>query len=108
EGEGDALFTGDVLVAGYLKRSDIAASRWLAAELGIQVLSLELVDDRWYHLDTAFFSLEPGLIAYYPGAFDRYGRRVLENSFQTIQVDEAEARLFACNSVVIDNDIVMP
>src|SRR5207247_4443266 len=46
EGEGDALFAGETLLAGYLKRSDICAHRWLADSLGLPVLSLELVDDR--------------------------------------------------------------
>ena len=34
EGEGDALFAGDTLLAGYLKRSDIRAHRWLSETLG--------------------------------------------------------------------------
>jgi len=108
EGEGDALFAGDTLVAGYLKRSDIAAHRWLAAELGIPVLSLELVDPRWYHLDTAFFALTPDLIVHYPGAFDEYARRALRHRFETIEVAEEEAMRFACNSVVLGRHVVIP
>jgi N-dimethylarginine dimethylaminohydrolase len=108
EGEGDALFAGDTLVAGYLKRSDIASHRWLADLLGVQVLSLELVDGRWYHLDTAFFALTDKLIAYYPGAFDPYARIVIENQFETIVVEEDEALHFACNSMVFGDRIVMP
>ena len=108
EGEGDSLFTGEVLVAGYLKRSDIRAHQWVAAELGIQVLSLELTDPRWYHLDTAFFALSPTEIVYYPGAFDEYARRVLENGFDTLTVVEDEALRFACNSIVLGDTIVMP
>lgn len=108
EGEGDALFAGETLVAGYLKRSDIASHRWLADHLGAQVLSLELVDGRWYHLDTAFFSLTPNLVAYYPGAFDPYARTVIDNHFETIQVEEEEALHFACNAIVLGLTIVMP
>jgi N-dimethylarginine dimethylaminohydrolase len=108
EGEGDALFCGETLVAGYLKRSDIYSHRWVAEQLGSPVLSLELVDGRWYHVDTAFFSPEPGLAVYYPGAFDTYARRVLEANFETIEVVENEAHRFACNSVVVGKNIVMP
>ena len=108
EGEGDALFAGDVLVAGYLKRSDIRAHQWAAAELGVQALSLELTDPRWYHLDTAFFALSPTEVVYYPGAFDEYARMVLEGNFETIKVEEEEALRFACNSIVIGDTIVMP
>ena len=108
EGEGVALFTGDGLVAGYLKRSDIRAHQWAAAELGIQVLSLELTDPRWYHLDTAFFALSATEIAYYPGAFDDYACRVLDNGFEAIKVAEKEALRFACNSIVLGDVIVVP
>src|SRR5258708_7811646 len=72
EGEGDALFAGDTLVAGYLKRTDIASHRWISEQLGVPVLSVELVDGRWYHLDTAFFSLTPDTVVTYEGAFASY------------------------------------
>jgi N-dimethylarginine dimethylaminohydrolase len=108
EGEGDALFAGETLVAGYLKRSDIASHRWLSEQLGCQVLSLELVHGRWYHLDTAFFALSDSLVAYYPGAFDPYAQQVIEDRFETIVVEDDEALHFACNAVVLGRTIVMP
>lgn len=108
EGEGDALIAGHVILAGYLKRSDICAHRWISDVLNVPVLSLELIDSRWYHLDTCLFVLNPNLIVYYPGAFDPYARVVLENNYETIQICEEEALLFSCNSIVIDKDVVMP
>jgi N-dimethylarginine dimethylaminohydrolase len=87
-------------VAGYLKRTDICAHRYLSQLTGKQVLSLELVDDRWYHLDTCFLPLGGRLVAYYPEAFDWYARRVIEQHFETIPVSPEEALKFACNSVV--------
>jgi N-dimethylarginine dimethylaminohydrolase len=108
EGEGDALFAGDTLLAGYLKRSDICAHRWLAETLALPVLSLELIDDRWYHLDTCLFPLAQDTLVYYPGAFDTYARVVIENNFETIVVTEAEALRFACNAVVIGSHVVLP
>ncbi|MCS6775052.1 MAG: arginine deiminase-related protein [Chloroherpetonaceae bacterium] len=108
EGEGDALFVGDTLVAGYLKRSDICSHRHLSDYLAVPVLSLELVDDRWYHLDTCLFALSADTVVYYPGAFDAYARTVIQNHFETIEVCEEEALRFACNSVVIGNQVVMP
>jgi N-dimethylarginine dimethylaminohydrolase len=108
EGEGDALFAGDLLVAGYLKRSDICSHGWMSDILNVPVLSLELVDGRWYHLDTAFFALSPELVVYYPGAFDPYACTVLEQNFETIKVADEEALHFACNAVALGNRIVMP
>ena len=108
EGEGDALFAGDMLLAGYLKRSDICAHSWLSDTLAVPVLSLELVDDRWYHLDTCLFSLTPDTIVYYPGAFDPYARVVLANNFDTLTVNADEALCFACNAVVFGKHVVLP
>lgn len=108
EGEGDALFAGDILLVGYLKRSDIGAHRWLADRLAVPVLSLELVDDRWYHLDTCLCPLNGDTVIYYPGAFDAYARVVIANNFETIVVTEEEALNFACNAVVMGKHVVLP
>jgi len=108
EGEGDAFLIGDRIVAGYRKRTDICAHRHLSVLTGLETLSLELVDDRWYHLDTCFLPLGDRLVAYYPEAFDWYARRVIEQHFETIPVSPEEALRFACNSVVIENHVVMP
>ncbi|MFQ3611207.1 MAG: arginine deiminase-related protein, partial [Fimbriimonadales bacterium] len=108
EGEGDAFLIEDTIVAGYRKRTDICAHRYLSELTGLPTLSLELVDDRWYHLDTCFLPLGGRLVAYYPDAFDWYARRVIEQHFETIPVTPEEALKFACNSVVIGKHVVMP
>ena len=46
--------------------------------LGCRVIPLELIDPYYYHLDTCFCPLAPGEAIYFPGAFDDYGRRVLQ------------------------------
>ena len=77
EGAGDALFCGDSLFAGYRFRSDARGHLWIGDRLGVEVLPMELVDPRFYHLDTCFCPLAAGEAIYYPGAFDDYGRAVL-------------------------------
>jgi N-dimethylarginine dimethylaminohydrolase len=91
-----------------LKRSDIGSHAWISDVLDRPVVSLELVDSRWYHLDTCLFVLNPGLIAFYPGAFDDYGVRVLRDNYDTIEVNEQEALRFCCNAVKVGNDVVLP
>ncbi|MCW3098078.1 MAG: N-Dimethylarginine dimethylaminohydrolase [Chthonomonadaceae bacterium] len=108
EGEGDALFAGDTLLAGYLKRSDIRAHRLLSDTFDVPVLSLELVDDRWYHLDTCLFPLDAETVVFYPDAFDSYAQTVLRDSFHTIEVTRDEALRFACNAVRVGSQIVLP
>jgi N-dimethylarginine dimethylaminohydrolase len=107
EGAGDALFCGSTLFAGYRIRSDALAHQEVARMIGKQALPLELVNPRFYHLDTCFCPLAPGEAIYYPPAFDAYGRRVLRNQIQTlIPVVDAEAFRFACNAVVVGKHVV--
>src|ERR1700756_4217612 len=58
EGEGDILLAGDTVLAGYGFRSDEGAAGELAAVFGRRVVSLRLVDPRFYHLDTALSVLD--------------------------------------------------
>ncbi len=58
-------------IAGYRFRSDVRSHQWIGERLGVEVLPLELIDPRFYHLDTCFCPLAPDLALYYPGAFDR-------------------------------------
>ncbi len=108
EGEGDVLPAGEQLLAGYLKRSDIRGHRWIADHSGRRVFSLELVDDRWYHLDTALAVLTPELVLWYPDAFDSYAQKVVRTHFNTLEVPRDEALRFACNAVVLGADVVCP
>ena len=75
EGEGDIVFTGRALLAGYGFRTDQAAAAELAEVFGLPVVSLRLIDPRFYHLDTALCVLDPDTAMYYPAAFDDAGRR---------------------------------
>ena len=113
EGEGDALWWprpgAPLIVAGYGVRSDLEAHRALAAALGAQVVSLRLVDRRFYHLDTCFLPLPNGACAYYPAAFDERSRRLLAalaSVEQRIEVAAEDAETFACNAVVLEDTII--
>lgn len=107
EGAGDALFHEETLLAGYRIRSDIRGLQEISAVLGCRLIPLELVDPCYYHLDTCFCPVAAGVAIYYPPAFDDYGRRVLEEEIgELIPVNDAEARLFACNAVVVGRTVI--
>jgi N-dimethylarginine dimethylaminohydrolase len=107
EGAGDALFCGDTLFAGYRIRSDIRSHLNLGVLLGCRVIPLELVQPHFYHLDTCFCPLGPGLAIYYPPAFDDYGQRALAESIaELIPVEADEAQNFACNAVVLGRTVI--
>ncbi len=108
EGAGDALFCGDTLFAGYRFRSDANSLIWLGEQLGVPVLPLELVDPRFYHLDTCFCPLDHQTALYYPNAFDEYGRSVLKDRIpRLLEVDATEAETFSCNAVVVGRSVVL-
>jgi N-dimethylarginine dimethylaminohydrolase len=107
EGAGDALFCGDTLFAGYRIRSDARGHQQVGAMLGCRVIPLELVNPRYYHLDTCFCPLDDRTAIYHPHAFDDYGRCALEQLVpHLIAVEEAEAQNFACNAVVVGRTVV--
>jgi N-dimethylarginine dimethylaminohydrolase len=108
EGAGDALFCGETLVGGYIIRSDARALQWVARDIGCEVLPVQLVDQRYYHLDTCFCPLRPGLALWYPPAFDEYGQAALQQGIaELIPVREDEAARFACNAVVIGDRVLL-
>jgi len=109
EGAGDALPFGDVLVSGYRWRSDAASHAVLSKMLGVAVRSVELVDERYYHLDITFCPLDDRRAMVVPDAWDDYGVRVMKELVPEPLVLEAdEAAVFHANSVVVGTTVVMP
>lgn len=107
EGAGDALFCGDTLFAGYRIRSDVRAHQWLGDRFSCRVIPMELVDAYFYHLDTCFCPLAPGMAIVYLGAFDAYGRTVLAELLDDmIVLNDQEARAFAANAVVVGKTVI--
>lgn len=108
EGEGDALWMGATLVVGFRFRSDAPVHEELARILKARALPVELIDKRFYHLDTCFCPLDGRSALWFPKAFDRYGRQVIESVVaDPIAVSEADATKFACNAVVVGRAIVL-
>src|SRR5215469_15213354 len=70
EGEGDILLAGDTVLAGYGFRSDEAAAGELKSVFGRPVVSLRLVDPRFYHLDTALCVLDTATAKFYTLSLD--------------------------------------
>jgi len=109
EGEGDILFTGDVILAGYGFRTDASVKHHLEKIFGVPVVSLRLTDPRYYHLDTAIAMLSPGTAAYYPGAFDDEGRAALAGVFtELIEAKDEDAEVLGLNAVSDGRHVVLP
>lgn len=102
EGEGDLLLAGDVLLAGTGFRTSRAGHAEVAERLGVEVVTLELVDPRYYHLDTALSVLDAadGTVAYLPEAFSPASRAVLRERYpDAILATPADAAVLGLNAV---------
>jgi len=108
EGEGDILTAGDTVLAGHGFRSDEAAAGELASVFGRQVVSLRLVDPRFYHLDTALCVLDASTAMYYPAAFDDAGRASLASLFdELIEAKDEDAEVLGLNAVCDGRHVVL-
>lgn len=109
EGAGDGLPFGRVLLSGYRLRSDQAAATHLSRLTGAPVRSIELVDERLYHVDITFCPLDDRRALAAPMGWDRYGRAVVEALVpEPLWLTDDEALAFCANSIVVGTNVVMP
>jgi N-dimethylarginine dimethylaminohydrolase len=104
EGEGDFVYLpeayGGLILAGYGFRTEACAHYEAQEALGRPVISLRLVDPRFYHVDVVLASLDDANIVYYPGAFSPASQRVLWRLFpDAVLADESDALAFGINLV---------
>jgi len=112
EGEGDFLLVGDAILAGTGFRTSVESHAELAAVTGREVVTLRLVDPRFYHLDTALAVLDPvgadANIAYLPEAFDDASRAELARRYpDAVHVGLEDARWLGLNSISDGRNVVI-
>lgn len=110
EGAGDCLAdrAGDFLWTGYGFRTEIEAHAFLQRWFAREVVSIRLVDPRFYHIDTCLCPLEGGYLLYYPDAFDAASRTAIEArvpAARRVEVAAGDAAGFACNAVNVGQHI---
>lgn len=115
EGAGDALFNKDrtILWLGTGFRTSLSYKTVLDSfftDSKVIVRPLELVNPRFYHLDTCFCPLDTGEVLWYPGAFSDYSQMVIESWYEdkNIKVSNVDAEKFACNAVSIGKTVIVP
>lgn len=112
EGAGDALLdrTRELCWAGYGLRSAIESHAYVSRWLELEVISLRLIDERFYHLDTCFCPLNHGYLLYNPRAFDEESLRQIALRFpesKRIVVTERDAMKFACNAINVGDQVFL-
>ena len=109
EGEGDFALVGEHLLGGWGFRSEARSHAEAARTFGRPVTSLQLVDPRWYHLDTALAVLDDDNIAYFPGAFSHESARLLRATFpDAIVASAADAAVLGLNAASDGQRVVLP
>ncbi len=108
EGCGDALIHSGTLIGGYGYRSDLLALEITAGAVGVELISLELSDPRYYHLDTCFCKVSETHALYYPEAFKDGEIEKLNGVIELIPIGEDDARLFMCNSMLVNDTLLIP
>ncbi|MFI9640433.1 dimethylargininase [Micromonospora sp. NPDC051925] len=112
EGEGDFAYLpeahGGLILAGHGFRTELSAHAEAQEALGRPVVSLRLVDPRFYHLDVALASIDDGNIAYFPGAFSAASQRVLTQLFpDAVLAADDDALAFGLNLVSDGANVVL-
>lgn len=108
EGAGDALFAGNKLFAGYGFRTDRAFYETAPYFDQTNLIYCELQDPYFYHIDTCFCPINDQLAIWFPDAFTEPSKKIMSEKIELVPVIEEEAKRFACNAVVINNDIILP
>jgi N-dimethylarginine dimethylaminohydrolase len=108
EGEGDYLPMGSAILAGSGFRTDRRAHDEVSDYFGRPVIALGLVDERFYHLDTALAVLSDDLVAYRPASFSHQSRGVLRELFpDAVIASEEDALGFGLNACSDGTNVVM-
>jgi len=110
EGQGDAIWHPNkrLLWGAYGQRSEKSAYDSIAKLIGAPVLLLQLVTERFYHLDTAFCALDAETVMVYPPAFSPESLDLIKAVFKkVIEVSEFDANNFAANALVLGQDVVL-
>lgn len=110
EGAGDAFIVENRLYAGYGFRSQSLVYDEIMSLVDVDQLVLcPLADHYFYHLDTCFCPLRGNDVLWYPGAFDidHKSSHPITTHLNTIAVPEDEARRFACNAVLVNEEHVL-
>ncbi|MEX0769999.1 MAG: arginine deiminase-related protein [Balneolaceae bacterium] len=111
EGMGDAIwhFKRKLIWGGYGFRTSRYAYEQISEIFDVPVILLPLKDERFYHLDTCFCSLDENNALIYPPAFDESGLEMIYKVYENVIEAPAEEAigLFAVNATCPDGKNVL-
>jgi ornithine aminotransferase len=112
EGAGDAIWDAGrrLIWTGHGQRSSREVSSAIESFFGVSTVPLELVDPRFYHLDTCFCVLSGGDVLWYPPAFSTDAAETIRRivgAGRLIEASDDDAFHLGVNSVCIGREVVM-
>jgi len=108
EGNGELQRWRDILLIGTGFRTTEHAAHTVGKILSREVMSLELIDERFYHLDTCLMVLNSDTVFYYPSAFSLKSISDLQSRIPNlVEINDQDVINFALNSVVVESTVVM-
>jgi N-dimethylarginine dimethylaminohydrolase len=112
EGAGDAIWDASrgIIWTGWGQRSSREMSVEIERIYQLPTVALELIDPRFYHLDTCLCVLSGGEVVYFPAAFSPASReRIAElvGPDRLIEAAVADAERLAVNSVCLGRNLLM-
>lgn len=106
EGMGDAIWHQKrrLIWGGYGYRSSLEVYDFISDTFNTPVIALELVDEKFYHLDTCLCVLSEETVLIYSKAFTEEGLSLIRAVFpNVIESNTYEAEeLFSCNATCVD------
>lgn len=108
EGAGDALFAGNKLFCASGFRTNPLVHETIKTWSEAEIISVELVDPYFYHLDTCFCPLNDKQAIWWPDAFTPASQKKLAHEIELLSIPKEDAKKFACNAVVINNYVIIP
>lgn len=109
EGEGDALiFSGHMLFGGSPWRSSPEAHLEVGKVLGVNAHPLELIDPRFYHLDTCLTIVSSDTVAIYPKAFSPKSlKKIHEIVPNVIEASDEDAIVYGLNAMANNGELII-
>ncbi len=107
EGQGDMFYRDGKFFCGYGKRTMKEAIPHLEKILGDKLITIEVNDPYYYHLDTCFSPLGNGRVVIKPTSFKKEDVVKIKKNFKkVIEVGEGDNSFHCCNIVAVGDTVV--
>lgn len=109
EGQGEAFFVGKKLFLGSGFRSSKNAKKELQKYLPkeYEIVQLELINPKFYHLDTALQYIGEGRFLTAKDAFSEDSLKKLQKYGELVRLNREDSDAFCANCIVFEKNIIM-